>query len=768
MKGINKLIFPLIMISLCAAFSEGHRGDDRPWPADFGAKAKPHIEALAALGPHCVGTPNEGRAGAYVAAQFQAMGLPALIEPFDFESYEIASVDLMVGGEKIVPVGIGLDPYGAEPEYSGPFVVLDRGHPSDWPTAADIAGKAVVTCEAGDPALFFRISALRPRCIIDLAAGGLERVRGLADRRLTLSVRGGLEKGTSRNVVSRLGPAPPAPQIIIGAHMDGFRDAPGANDNASGVAVVLELARYLKSLDGHGGIGLTFVVFGGEESGVLGSRQYVERHAGELKSCRLALALDNLGGDGPVQVEREGGLPEPPPIPGSARIPQAYRGRAWTGRGYPWSLVPPQALLEAFGAPCHPAWLKAGIEEAVKGLGFDVQFTGLLGSDQMSFAQAGIVTTGIGAANGRAHTQNDRPETVNLEKVSRCAETAARIIQRIRQHLGPPEGPLGRASGLLSEEDLRRAKPMADVRFLASDELRGRRAGSPEENIAARYIAERLRAAGVETLPEAPDYFQNVVWEGKDALAVPPGGSSRAPMQARNVVGVIRGRDAERNGEFVLIMAHYDHLGAKTIDGAERVFNGARDNAMGVAALLAASETLALRPPARSVVILATTFEEEGMIGSRFFVKHPLVPLSRILFVLNNDGAGAYEPGLWCIGGLERTDAGPLVDAAGLAHGLETRPYPEKFRFLYAKGDAISFANRGIPALTVSPGFTEDQVERISKIVHTPADRVDSDFDKAYLRRFCLAYADLSRAVADAKTVPSWAAEGEPPLKDGH
>jgi Zn-dependent M28 family amino/carboxypeptidase len=306
---------------------------------------------------------------------------------------------------------------------------------------------------------------------------------------------------------------------------------------------------------------------------------------------------------------------------------------------------------------------------------------------------------------------------------------------------------------------------MADVRFLASDELRGRRAGSLEGDIAARYVAERLRAAGVEALPEAPDYFQDVVWEGKDATADPRGASSLAHMKARNVVGMIKGKDKKRNGEFVLIMAHYDHLGVKTVDGAEKVFNGARDNAMGVAALLTASEDLAIRPAGRSVLILATTAEEEGMIGSRYFVEHPLVSLSQIRFVLNNDGAGEFEPRLWCIGGLERTDACPLVGAVGLAHGLETKPYPEKLRFLFAKGDAVSFADRGIPALTVSPGFTEDQVERISKIVHTPADRADSGFDEAYLRRFCLAYADLARAVADARAVPTWVSSEISPSK---
>ncbi len=108
-------------------------------------------------------------------------------------------------------------------------------------------------------------------------------------------------------------------------------------------------------------------------------------------------------------------------------------------------------------------------------------------------------------------------------------------------------------------------------------------------------------------------------------------------------------------------MAHRDHLGARSIDGVKTIFNGARDNALGAAVVLAAAESLAAMPPARSILVLATTAEEEGMIGSRFFVEHPLVPLPKVVFVLNNDGAGVYEPTLWCLGGLEQTTVKPLV-----------------------------------------------------------------------------------------------------------
>ena len=361
-------------------------------------------------------------------------------------------------------------------------------------------------------------------------------------------------------------------------------------------------------------------------------------------------------------------------------------------------------------------------------MGFEIELMPIPGSDQMAFAQAGIATSGISSPSRHAHTKDDLPETVDVEKIRRCSEIASRIIRKA-----------GRA-WKLSESGTLRSNLKAHVRFLASDELRGRRAGTAEGNIAARYIAERFRATGVAALPEAPDYFQDVVWRRKDR-----------ELQAPNVIGIIPGRNADLAGEFVLLTAHYDHLGVREENGTEVIYPGARDNAMGVAALLAAAEDLALRPPARSILVLATTAEEEGLIGSRFFVDHALVPLSQIAFVLNNDGAGVYRPEIWSIGGLERTTAAPIAEAAGRAEGLITRPYPEKFRALFALGDAAPFADRGISSLTVSPGFAESDEERIRRFIHTPADRADGDFDSDYLLRFARAYSRLARAIADAE-----------------
>lgn len=431
-KSMNIVVLSALLIFVLAPESGGW-GEGRA-PVDINRNISKHIEALVAIGPRQAGTLNEGRAADYIAAQFHAMGIPVLIESFAFESFEPSGVELRIGTEKIAPVGLGLDPYAGELSYKGAFVLLDSLTPSAWPSSAAVAGEAVVTSEAGDPSLHFRIAALGPRCIIDLAPADFDRIRAMEGRELTLSVRGGFGKGTSRNVIAHLGPNPPAAQIIVGAHMDSYRDCPGASDNASGVSALLELARFMKGLDSFERAGLTFIAFGAEEVGILGSRSYVERHGDELRSCSLAFIFDDLGGEVPVHIERNGGQPALPRTPGVGLIPQTYQGRVWEGLGYPWKLLPPPALFSTLRMSFHPAWLVDSIDRAVKELGFEVQFTQIQGSDQMSFAQAGIATTGISAPCGRAHSQEDRPDTVNIEKVRQCVETARRILLRTLAH----------------------------------------------------------------------------------------------------------------------------------------------------------------------------------------------------------------------------------------------------------------------------------------------------------------------------------------------
>lgn len=303
----------------------------------------------------------------------------------------------------------------------------------------------------------------------------------------------------------------------------------------------------------------------------------------------------------------------------------------------------------------------------------------------------------------------------------------------------------------LPEDQITAAELERHIRFLASDELRGRRAGTREADIAARYIAEHFRAAGVRPAPGSQDFFQAV-----PLPRVGPGAVSY------NVVGVIEGSDPALRNEYVALLAHYDHVGAGMRNGpgataADSIFNGARDNAMGTAAVLAAAKALAAERPARSVILLAVTAEEGGIIGSQFYAENPLIPLNQTVYALNIDTGGYSDTSIVTVVGLGRTTADPLIRQGAAAYGLEVISDPAPEQNLFDRSDNVRLAAKGIPAPTFSPGFRSFEDPGVANYYHRPNDEPD-DLDYAYLRRFALAYVRAARLIADSPTRPTWTA----------
>ncbi|MPR34518.1 M28 family peptidase [Salmonirosea aquatica] len=226
-----------------------------------------------------------------------------------------------------------------------------------------------------------------------------------------------------------------------------------------------------------------------------------------------------------------------------------------------------------------------------------------------------------------------------------------------------------------------------------------------------------------------------------------------------NVVAYIEGTDAKLKNEYVLLSAHYDHVGVGKQGGQpytpeDSIFNGARDNAFGTVSLLAAAEALAQNPPKRSVVLVALTGEEVGLLGSKYYASHPLLPLKNCVFNLNTDGAGYNDTSILAVIGLDRTGARAEIEAASKAFGLDVVADPAPEQGLFDRSDNVSFAIKGIPAPTITPGFRTFDAD-LMKNYHQASDNPETiDFD--YLLKFCQAYAYASRLIADRSQVPQW------------
>jgi Zn-dependent M28 family amino/carboxypeptidase len=174
-----------------------------------------------------------------------------------------------------------------------------------------------------------------------------------------------------------------------------------------------------------------------------------------------------------------------------------------------------------------------------------------------------------------------------------------------------------------------------------------------------------------------------------------------------NVVAVLPGSDPKLSQEYVVYSAHVDHLGiGKPING-DSIYNGAADDASGTAALLVIAEAFKSlpHPPARSILFLAVTAEEKGLLGSDYFAHFPTVPMQNIVTDINMDGASIFYKfkDIVPMGAPDSTlDAVAQRNAARL--GLKVSPDPEPEQHYFIRADQYSFVRQGVPSIFLSEG----------------------------------------------------------------
>lgn len=162
------------------------------------------------------------------------------------------------------------------------------------------------------------------------------------------------------------------------------------------------------------------------------------------------------------------------------------------------------------------------------------------------------------------------------------------------------------------------AEVMNDVKYLSSNELEGRGVGTNGADLAAKFIAQRYSDLGLEKYNE--DFYQPFSLKLRSQ-----------ETSCKNVVGKITG--TKHPEKYIVLTAHYDHLGKRN----EKIYNGADDNASGVAAIMAAAKYLKKNPPKHSIIFVALDAEEVGLEGAKYFVKNSPVPLENILLNINLD-----------------------------------------------------------------------------------------------------------------------------------
>ncbi len=236
-------------------------------------------------------------------------------------------------------------------------------------------------------------------------------------------------------------------------------------------------------------------------------------------------------------------------------------------------------------------------------------------------------------------------------------------------------------------------------------------------------------------------------------------GVQNTTFKGKNVVAMIPGSDPNLKDEFVIYSAHYDHVGvAKNAGGADSIYNGARDNAVGVVTVLSAAKNLGKYPTQRSALFILFTAEEKGLLGSEYYVSNPAVPLNRMVFCFNSDNGGYNDTSLATIIGLNRTTANKDIVKAVEASGLKAIDDPAPEQNLFDRSDNVHFAAVGIPAPTYGLGFSAFD-EEIAKYYHQVTDNPDNlDYD--YLLKFFRSYVLSARYIANNPQKPFWS-EGD-------
>jgi Zn-dependent M28 family amino/carboxypeptidase len=299
---------------------------------------------------------------------------------------------------------------------------------------------------------------------------------------------------------------------------------------------------------------------------------------------------------------------------------------------------------------------------------------------------------------------------------------------------------------LITVDELRQ-----DVSYLASDQLKGRFYSSEGYELAAKYAVSKFEKAGLKTImvdDSIKTYFQQASLEKIEfksivlksgAIGVIGLKNNTMQVKSSNVIAVVTGTDVVLKNEYITVGAHLDHLGVLN----DSIYNGADDNASGSAAVLEIADAVAHSKPKRSVIFILYTAEEEGLLGSRYFINNPPVPVKNIKFNLNLDMIGR--------------PAGEANDLFIVSAGKISQKYKKLLQAINNKtekivldtidkknfskrSDQASFYPKGIPNLFFSTGVHIDY--------HKPSDdpaKIDYNFLRCVSR---LSY-DLVMELAD-------------------
>lgn len=230
--------------------------------------------------------------------------------------------------------------------------------------------------------------------------------------------------------------------------------------------------------------------------------------------------------------------------------------------------------------------------------------------------------------------------------------------------------------------------------------------------------------------------------------------SMKKPIESYNIVGKIEGTDPILKDEYVIMSAHYDHIGVQSGKGLDSIYNGTRDNGIGTTGLINAAKYFGLYPAKRSIIIVALTGEEKGLLGSTFYTDNPKVPLEKSVFALNIDNSGYTDVEHITLLDTARTNIDKFVYQAAREVGLGVMGDRIPSEGYYERSDQVSFAKKGVPAINFKMSMAAFD-ERISTYYHQPNDEFDT-VDLDYVYKYWISYIRSAELISNWDQRPYW------------
>jgi Zn-dependent M28 family amino/carboxypeptidase len=240
----------------------------------------------------------------------------------------------------------------------------------------------------------------------------------------------------------------------------------------------------------------------------------------------------------------------------------------------------------------------------------------------------------------------------------------------------------------------------------------------------------------------------------------------------RNIMGMVEGRDNHLKDSYVILSAHYDHLGIGPPVNGDSIYNGVMDNALGVAALLELSRILTkIDPkPNRSVILLFLTGEEKGLLGSKYYTDHPARPLYKTIAAINIDGLAAFDEFKDIIGvGAELSSLEHDLIHVAKSLNLNVSSIPEAYFYEsenISRSDQFSFITAGIPSILLTEGINykntgyQDGLTRLvrwtKKVYHTPFDDLNQNINFKAAKQHAQVILKLTLYLANRTESPQW------------